>query len=388
MNKIAMLLDNPFTNDRRVYREAKTLVDAGYDLTLYCTQEKSLPINEVIDGIKVERIFPVDTYYNVRLEKELKGIARDLVKRGYKIFHCHDHNMLQVGAYIKAILPSATLILDSHELFHLMPNNPVNSRDYLMRLKVWVVRKIQNYREKKNSKYIDFLITVNDSLASYLGNYFNIKKDVLVIRNIPEYVEAYKNSNIIREKFNIQSSDKILVFIGANIFTKTLNLEQVMDEFGNKPNTSFVFISSFKAGKTELEQRAKSLGYKNIYFHPLLKPTDINEYLSSCDVGLVPTWNKKDLSYWYALDNKLFEYLISEIPILATIQPEYKNIVEQYKIGECINPDKKGSYFKGFEKIIGNVSFYQNNMTKAKKELNWDIEKQKLLDFYSQNIEG
>src|SRR5205085_10913814 len=135
-------------------------------------------------------------------------------------------------------------------------------------------------------------------------------------------------SNIIREKFKIAAESKILVFIGANIYTKTLNLEQVMDEVGNQPNISFVFISSFKAGKVELENRAKEKGYTNIYFHPLLKPSEINNYLSSCDAGLVPTWNKKYLSYWYALDNKLFEYLMAEIPILATIQPEYKNIVE------------------------------------------------------------
>ncbi|MCY7362146.1 MAG: glycosyltransferase, partial [Ignavibacteria bacterium] len=234
--KIAMLLDNPFTNDRRVYREAKTLIDAGYDLTMFATKDKGLLEKETIDGIPVERIFPEDTYYNLKLRPLLKSIAADLIHRGFNIFHCHDHNMLQVGAFAKQQKTSSIIILDSHELFHLMPNNPIDSKDRLVHLKIWVARKIQNSREKRNSKYIDYLITVNDSLAIYLGKYFKVKNTPVVIRNIPEYAEAVTGSNIIREKFNIPAENKILVFIGANIFTKTLNLEQVMDEVGNQPN--------------------------------------------------------------------------------------------------------------------------------------------------------
>ena len=38
--KIAMLLDNPFTNDRRVHREAKELVQSGYGVTIFCVKKE------------------------------------------------------------------------------------------------------------------------------------------------------------------------------------------------------------------------------------------------------------------------------------------------------------------------------------------------------------
>ena len=39
MIKIVMLLDNPYTNDGRVEREAETLAAAGYKVLLFCVSD-------------------------------------------------------------------------------------------------------------------------------------------------------------------------------------------------------------------------------------------------------------------------------------------------------------------------------------------------------------
>ena len=112
----------------------------------------------------------------------------------------------------------------------------------------------------------------------------------------------------------------------------------------------------------------------------------MNEYLCDCDAGLVPTWNKKDLSYWYSLDNKLFSYLMAEIPLLATAQPEYKMIVEKYSVGVCVNPDEPNAYINGFREILIKADELQRNIRVAKSELNWEVESKKLLEMYSDLI--
>ncbi len=127
----------------------------------------------------------------------------------------------------------------------------------------------------------------------------------------------------------------------------------------------------------------KQKEWNNIYFHDKIAPSDISSYLQSADIGLVPTWNKKDLSYWYALDNKLFEYINAGIPILATQQPEYKNIIDGYECGVCVNPDVENSYLNGFNTILSDYERFFNNVKKANKELNWENERNKLIDFYS-----
>lgn len=384
--KILMLLNNPFVNDNRVLREAKSLVAHKFNVNLICTKEGNLPDYEEIEGIQVERIITKEIFdIKNRLYKKL--LAKQISEMEFDIIHCHDQDMLNIGVKIKNILKrefnrDIKLIYDSHELFHHWPLNFSNYKSISILTKSVIVRKLEIYREKINAKHIDHLITVNHSLANDLKLYFKLKTEPIVLRNIPEF-KICKKSNILKEVFNIESETKILGFIGANIYPNTLNLEQVIAEFANQPNIAIVFIAKKNNFQKQVEKYARSLNASNVFFHDIIHPDKINEYLSSCDVGLVPTWNKKDLSYWYALDNKLFEYLIAEIPILATKQPEYINIIENYKIGVCVNPDVSNSYLIGFKELIKNSTFYKENIISTKKILNWENEEKTLLKLYN-----
>ncbi|MCS4465306.1 hypothetical protein JTT01_20255 [Clostridium botulinum] len=69
--KVAMLLDNSFTNDKRVYKEAQTLVKNGFDVTVICKNEidESLPKEEETEGIKIKRLFKYNLGTTVLVEK-------------------------------------------------------------------------------------------------------------------------------------------------------------------------------------------------------------------------------------------------------------------------------------------------------------------------------
>jgi glycosyltransferase involved in cell wall biosynthesis len=379
--RVAMLLDNSFTNDRRVHREAKALVDEGYEVDLYAIKSQALPPEETVDGIRVKRT--VDLAVNdVKQWSYVLRLAASIAADDYSVIHCHDQTMLNLGARIKKLRRNATLIYDSHELFHLWPMNLSVPGSRLLWLKSFIVRRIQIYREWMNRKSIDHLITVNDSLAVDLKAHLKVASKPVVLRNIPEFVDSPSKSAIIRGKFGIPADDKILVFIGANVYRYSLNLEAVMDQIGNLSGFSLVFICGEGGNKADIRAYAESRGYRNIFFHGLVKPSEIQEYLSACDVGLVPTWNKKDLSYWYALDNKLFEYMMAGLPILATKQPEYKRIVEDYDVGVCVNPEEQDAYVEGLRRVIAGYDRYSRNVEEAKTALNWENEKGALIDLY------
>ncbi|MCR4800945.1 MAG: glycosyltransferase [Bacteroidales bacterium] len=382
MKKILVLLDNVFTNDRRVSREAESLAAASFDVNLVAVKDNDLLEREDINGVKVHRILNKDIY-DIKKSSCFKKYASEIVKSfDFDIIHANDQAMLHLGSCIKKINPSVTLVYDSHELFHSWPLNVSNFNSFSIMLKSYVVRKIQIIRERRNHKYIDQIITVNDSLAKDLQNYMKAKKKVCVVRNIPEKSEKIEKTNILREKFGIPQSTKILVFIGANIYARTLNLEQVIDEFANVPNRALVFICGENKNAEPIREYVKAKDANNVYFHGLIAPSDIPAYLSSADAGLVPTWNKHDMSYWYALDNKLFEYINAGIPVLATQQPEYRNIVENYKCGVCVNPDEKGAYIRGFEAILADYAVLQQNTSAASQVLTWENEQKKLVDLY------
>ncbi len=382
MKKILVLLDNPYTNDRRVSREAETLVNAGYEVNLIAVKKADLPYAEHINGVHVYRLLG-DDIYDIKQFACFKRYANKIVSAfDFDIIHANDQAMLNLGANIKKIKPTVTLVYDSHELFHSWPLNASDFNSFSVMLKSYIVRHIQILREKHNGKYIDQIITVNNSLANNLQQYLKAKKKICVIRNIPEKGKPVNKTDILRNIFSIPESAKILVFIGANIYARTLNLEQVIDEFANEPDTALVFICAQNKKAEPIHEYVKLKGAGNIYFHGLIAPEAIPDYLSSADVGLVPTWNKKDMSYWYALDNKLFEYINAGIPVLATLQPEYKNIVETYQCGICVNPDEPNAYINGFNAILHDYPLNKNNTRRAAEILTWEHEQEKLIELY------
>lgn len=387
MKKILFLLDNTFVNDRRVSREAFTLTRAGYELVLLAVKGNSLPEKEFVDGFWVERIFEKDIF-DVKKSRCFNKYAMFISKHySYDIVHAHDQTMLHLGVKLKRINSQIKLIYDSHELFHAWPLNVSNYNSIIVWLKSYVVRKILIHREYNNRKYIDFNITVNNSLAKNLNDYLDSKTYPFVIRNLPDKAVFKRERKIIHEKLDIPLNKKVLVFIGANIYRHTLNIEQVMHEVQSVEDFVLVFICSINSNSKPVIDYVKQNGLINIYFHDKISPKEIPEYLSSADIGLVPTWNKKDLSYWFALDNKLFEYIQSEIPVLATQQPEYVNIVDKYKCGVCVNPDEKDAYIRGFYNIMSKYDDFVANTKLAKEELCWENEEQVLIDLYK-NIDN
>ncbi len=382
--KVLMLLDNVGTNDRRVQRESEALAENGFDITLVCLKGKNLPESETKNGVKIVRLFDGEQLFDVKNRSYAKNIAVKLAQQfSPDYLHTHDREMLHVAKYFLPLRPAVKHIHDIHEMHFSFPVISSGS-GFMIKIKSRLVHEFRVIREKRDSKIITHFITVNESLEEKLRLHYQLPQQGVVVRNIPEKISIANKSNIIREKFNIPNSTKILVFIGSNIYRKVLNLEQVIDEVGNQPNLAFVFICHNNLNKKLVEEYVKLKNYTNVYFHGLLPIHEIQEHLSSCDVGLVPTWNKVNLSYWYALDNKLFEYMMSEIPVLATQQPEYIKIVDGYKIGVCVNPEEPNAYLNGLNKILKDYVTYIPNLKKAKEELNWENEKLKLINLYQQ----
>jgi glycosyltransferase involved in cell wall biosynthesis len=382
--KVLMLLDNVAVSDRRVMREAEAIAAEGYDITLVCVKGKDLAEKEEVNGVKILRWMEAEPLFDIKNKTYVKTLAQQLAKDFQPhILHTHDRVMLYLAAAFLQLQPKVKFIHDIHEMHFSFPVISTSS-SWSIRIKSWMVHQIRVAREKQNMKLVDRFITVNDSLEENLRLHFHLPRQGVVLRNIPELIPTPTKTDVVREFFNIPSSTKILVFIGANVYKNVLNVEQVIDEIKNQEGLAFVFICANNSNRQLIEAYAKEVGAKNVYFHDLLPVSKIQTYLASCDVGLVPTWNKTNLSYWFALDNKLFEYMSSEIPILATAQPEYEKIVSNHQIGVCINPDEPNAYINGLRFILENYDSFKPNLVKAKAILNWEQEKLKLIQLYKE----
>lgn len=384
MKRVALLLDNTLTIDRRALLEVESLCSLDIELHLFCMKEKDFPETETRNNLFIHRIFTSEIYKfkNGRL---LHSLASTISKTNFDILHCHDRVMLHLGTIIKKQQRQTKLIYESRELFHQWPLH-VSAPGFVLWFKSWIVRKLEVRKEKADGRKADFLITVNQSIADILTKYFHLKTKAVVTRNIPRYEAVIKRSYYLRNKFLIDAANKIVVYIGGHLYRNSLRMEQAIEEIVAVPNISFVIITGDDSHSQWFKQWAEENNWSNVFFHPLIPITQITTVLSGCDVGIVSAWNKNDLSYWLALDNKLFSYIMAEIPILASAQPEYKKIVEENNVGVCVDPDISGSFAKGLQQILLHPENFLPELINAKQKLNWEQEQKKLLELYKQII--
>jgi glycosyltransferase involved in cell wall biosynthesis len=95
------------------------------------------------------------------------------------------------------------------------------------------------------------------------------------------------------------------------------------------------------------------------------------------------------LNYYFALPNKLFDYINHQIPVLVSPFPEMRRIVEDYEIGFI---DKSSSAKELADQInsilnlpVSDIEKIQANCQEAREILNWQEEEKILLELYSNN---
>jgi glycosyltransferase involved in cell wall biosynthesis len=90
------------------------------------------------------------------------------------------------------------------------------------------------------------------------------------------------------------------------------------------------------------------------------------------------------LNYYYALPNKLFDYIQARIPVLVSDFPEMSRIVKDYNIGETIKSRESKEFAKQIMSMLQSPDREQwkQNLEKAAGELNWEKEKFKLLEVF------
>jgi glycosyltransferase involved in cell wall biosynthesis len=121
MKHILMLLSNAYRPDPRVEREADTLAQAGYRVSVVCwDREVELPAHEQSRQVEIHRIHSVPTRYGAGPRQLFKTprfwqAAFDMaLELKPDAVHCHDLDTLYAGIRIKRRL-GCPLVFDAHE---------------------------------------------------------------------------------------------------------------------------------------------------------------------------------------------------------------------------------------------------------------------------------
>ena len=140
-------------------------------------------------------------------------------------------------------------------------------------------------------------------------------------------------------------------------------IEAVFDSFKKLPDdTNFILLGHNWSTDyfNDLVQK-KDIAEKVLFVDPL--PANyVPKIASYAKIGITPAIYDGTLSSFLSLHNKVFDYIKSEIPFIATDLPEHINILENFKNGITIydsDSQKVEQISNAFFEIINNYEYYK-----------------------------
>lgn len=360
MKRILFTVSNDLTYDQRMIRICTSLVLAGYEVTLIGRElPESRPLtSQPFVQQRMKLHFNKGKFFYLELNIRL---LFQLLFSKYDIVYAVDLDTL-LPARLVALLRSKTCVFDAHEYFTEVPElaeRPLSK-------KVWELAA------KLAIPGLKHAITVGDCLAEVFEQRYGVHFTVL--RNVPfQRVHPAKVERTVRP----------FVLIYQGVLNDGRGLEEAI--LAMKLLDDAVL---WLCGEGDLSDELRFLVEKNgldskVKFFGKLTPDDLAKLTTQAHLGLNLLKNK-GLNYYYSLANKAFDYVQVGIPSLGMRFPEYARLNEEFDIFYLLDELEPGQLAAAVNHLRSDKSHYNRlaaNCQEAAKQLNWENESQKLLDF-------
>ena len=213
--------------------------------------------------------------------------------------------------------------------------------------------------------------TVCDSLAEEFKKNYNAHYKV--VRNVPVLIEQEEN---IR-------SENVILYQGA--VNKGRGLDKLALAMKNVNAKLWVCGDGNFMDEMRSIVHANNLSKKVILFG-MLPPGELKKRTGQAYIGINP-FERTGLNQYLSLSNKFFDYIHAGIPQVTMNYPEYKKINDQFRVAKLIDDLEPETISKAINDLVNNKELYaelKQNCLKAKRELNWQKEQDKLLIFYKE----
>ena len=367
-----MAVTNDLVTDRRVDRHCRTLMEASYEVLLIGRQlpgsaevERPYPTHRMVLRHRRGPLFYAE--FNIALANYLRSQEVDVV-------WANDSDTLP-GCWLAARRQRARLVMDAHELF---PELPEVIHRPLIRLAWKVINRLF-------MPQCDALLTVCNSFADYYKQHLGV--EMTVVRNVQAESGKWKAESDaaapgLLSTFHFPLSTHILLYQGAVNVGR--GVDWAIDALEWLPDCCLVV-----AGGGDLIEEMKAYAAAKpwadrIVFLGRLPHEELDRLTPQADVGLLML-EDMGLSYHLTLPNRVGDFVAAGVPMVVSDMPETVAVVRQYDIGEVIDGTGAKPLAEAVKRLLARWSMLDTaereaRFAPAQKDLNWDNEKQKLIN--------
>lgn len=360
---------SPF-DTRIFYKQAKSLVKAGYDVTLIAQHDK----DEVVDGVRIIALpKPKNRFWRMLGTWRVFKLA---LKQKADIYHFHDPELIPAGLFLK-LLTKGKLIRDVHEDY----GKTVLSKRYLPEYIRKVAARLTNLIGKSTAIFFDAIIVASDDLLKS----FSSHKRAVAVRNFPILPEF-----AVREGITDNDTAFSLIYAGGLAEERGISeIVQAMEYLDSSKNVRLVLYGKFDPEAYE-EQIRKLEGFGRVEYRGWVEPEHVWGKMAQATVGIVCL--RPVERYTLGMPTKLFEYMAAGLPVIASNFPLWKEVVEGNSCGLTVNPLDSKEIAKAVEHLIEHPEeakkMGKNGRKAVLEKYNWETESKRLTAVYEDLLEG
>jgi glycosyltransferase involved in cell wall biosynthesis len=373
--------------DVRVMREAVALREAGYAVTVVdLERDRTRPREEDVNGIHLKHIVMPGYFVPARFKPWFLVKFAALIMRGAiataqtpaEVYHAHDDTALP-ACYIAAHLRRKPLVFDAHELPLVQPNLTRWRR--LCACARWVLRQFM--------RRCDGVITVSPSIVKELQRRYGGRTAVLV-RNVPPFAPPIESQRL-HQHLAASPGTRIALYQGGLLESRSLDILVRAARFLD-PEHLIVLMGSGGSRRTLEALIAVEGVSERVKILPPVPYEELLQWTVSADLGLIVYRPSYSPNIQYCLPNKLFEYLMAGVPILASSLESCAEVLERYDAGRVVEELTPEAVGRAISSLLADrealARMRANALMACANELRWDVEQRRLVGLYERLVGG
>jgi glycosyltransferase involved in cell wall biosynthesis len=301
------------------------------------------------------------------------------------VFHIHD-TVFSLFALFYSLLKNPDVIFtrDSKAAFLLSFFKPV-----IYETHTFSRSKIDRFFEKKGFKRFRKVVAITKHLKNvYIDNGFASG----IITVLPDGVDLEMFDIQIskadaRTQLGLEEDEDIILYTGHLYPWKGAH---TLLEASKRVTGKIVIVGGLEEDVKAIKDRVEKEKRGNVQIVGHVNPNLIPIYLKAADVLVLPNSTQETRSKFYTSPLKLFEYMASKRPIVASDLPSIREILNKDN-AVLVMPDQSYSLAEGISMVLGDeklASKISDIAFNDVKEHTWVIRVSKILKYYDKSQGG